>query len=1160
MNQNNNHRNANYERAGRGNNRGAARILRRNDHNDPNLNNIQDQPQNQVNVEVVDPEAARDRERQRNMNNFTSGSLSRLVCKNFLGKQAMEYLPLRYPNLQLHNNLETRQLYEHDHAYCAFIRALANQWIRAQYDPARIWIDIGAHLYRNVRSDWTNSTLSIAPIVDWNDGQRHMNWQQKLQLSGDWPVRNHCQHKVNMLGVCRACTQLNLEGAPILSVDSIYYPGVLEGIQVELIQGRAPVAYVAFHDYAQTIKQGVNEGRYFDDEGKWKYENFKIKVEVRGNDYGYEHKVLNTERQSWTTRYGGDLVQHSIVQRWKMGDHDYVVMKMTRGTEGYEPPEPPLDNAFLTYKSDIGVENLVISASVTMSETLIRAADCLTFSFREILKSLVNLAKTWEGREKIEFDLQGDEVIVRIYNRKTVNEVCDNTWRFKLAHFKKALPMVSLKKDASGVMSVVRAIAFDGVDYDEYVSIHAAVTVACLLTARENYKTLEVVENDVAVTETRSIIKNNLFTKTSRFQGWGFSPSTYVLWRKIKTSFKEIYNVAWHYLVVMGIVLLLTQIIEVTSNSGNFLHARAHPLYPGVYDKSSDIFQFGSLNSVLLISAIITIIQLTYKKARSRRKLKTVCVRDNKRLQINKMKLWKFSNEHADVKSSGQFNEFVLECKKNDTVGALQIGQFYQPKYKRYDPTVIHNCAKTVLAASVRACSNEIQPDTIHVLEWAAELHAIFNELKQGLILEETNVSVDKWLSKYPIKYRHEMMKVMENPEWMIKDTKTYRSFPKIELQFTDVVTELRDTEENTVKERQISGPSAEKKIFANGFFNELERVADKHVKGYCGSKNWDQIASFVNQMEEERMEPKFCFSDGSGFDMTQTRQLLNRFNTEVQEIIEGKFVAFCEPLGGNMVMKALLDSIDLKVIANNGSIKYVTEGRASGDGWTTFGNTMLMLSYWRYTMKLAGIKRHQYSMLVKGDDVLLCIENKDQGKLRQAVQEVFWHKNEAVRHGLGQVCKDLTFGSITDGTFLSAMFFRTSRGLRMTRIPKRVIQSHGWSIKALEPGRNPDELLYSKGMCLWAWAGDLPIWRAIAQKSIMDGKECDWKLHLEHGDIGRYVENRGISDSRNYMRWLEDRFDITRNEVADLEELILSSDKLEDIRHPVFDKLYMDI
>jgi len=240
--------------------------------------------------------------------------------------------------------------------------------------------------------------------------------------------------------------------------------------------------------------------------------------------------------------------------------------------------------------------------------------------------------------------------------------------------------------------------------------------------------------------------------------------------------------------------------------------------------------------------------------------------------------------------------------------------------------------------------------------------------------------------------------------------------------------------------------------------------------------------------------------------------------------------------------LECIRRSLLLKVSVDHGDLKYEAVGRASGDGWTTFGNTMLMISYWMFTFNIAGITN--YYLKVKGDDVLFNLNRSEKDKLLDAVKIVFTDRKDEHCHGLGQICKKIDFGDLTDLDFLSNEFFLTDQGnYRMTRIPARVLQTISWSTK-LPPGKKREEyrmnLCHAKGMCLDAWANGLPIFGVLAKKMIELGKPGKLSDYNEYSD-GSRVWHKGRDDYAAYLVYLNTRYGVSHKEVLEAEKAIKS-------------------
>lgn len=491
-------------------------------------------------------------------------------------------------------------------------------------------------------------------------------------------------------------------------------------------------------------------------------------------------------------------------------------------------------------------------------------------------------------------------------------------------------------------------------------------------------------------------------------------------------------------------------------------------------------------------------------------------------------------------------------------LGAVQLGPVMTHSAWR-TPTIKHACPLTNFASSNRAISNKVGPD-IHVFErYSKWFKTCFQpEFLEAYRLDNHVISLNSYLEKFPLHYRSEILASMsaDRREFEIGFSR-YKAFPKIEMQFTEVPWDDKESTLNKVKERQICGPTSQKKAYANAFVNELEAVAHEHFDQYCGRKDWPDICATLNK--HELNDYVWSEADGSGFDMTQ----LDGSNILVYDLMmacaRDDTTRFEYPMTVQTVEEALKCSLKLRVSMDYGNIKYTTQGRASGDGWTTFANTMLMISYYRFTLEEAKVR--SFALLVKGDDVLLGIEKEAIKRVKTAHAAMFTTTKHKQKHGLGQISDPLRFTTLENCSFLSNHFFRDSNGLvRMTRIPKRVIQTMSWTTAPADLNR-PDmvelqQLAYSKGACLAAWASDLPIWGAIARCYMRLGRPC--QVAPEYADQGRIWRHKPGTDRQPYLFYLEQTYGITHTEVAAIELQFDTCNSLYTVLHnETFDKFY---
>jgi len=537
------------------------------------------------------------------------------------------------------------------------------------------------------------------------------------------------------------------------------------------------------------------------------------------------------------------------------------------------------------------------------------------------------------------------------------------------------------------------------------------------------------------------------------------------------------------------------------------------------------------------------------------------CVVCPERLDVSDLgpdcKKFEVSKDYLDMILSGA----PCEQEVKQHVGASQIFPLlHHGNYRT--PTIKHHCFKTSISSSRRACSNKVMPNG-HTVEGFARwfrrkyIPKFLNIYEQG----PRKVNIKEWERKYTQNYADKIEESISNDVIRPKVSPWYKAFSKSEQQFTQAAWYDKETPINNVKERQICGPSDQKKAYANAFVNILEGIAHEGLPQYCGRKNWIEICATLEKGMVDIGEILFSPGDGGGFDMTQKRVMNELMNELIMACANSSVTDWDEPLNAEWVREALEVSLTLLVTMDNGKIVYETEGRASGDGWTTFGNTMLMIAYYEYTLYMAGITK--YVLLVKGDDVLIGLRPQDIAVFTHWHAKHFVYSKDPAVHGLGQVADPLVWGPITSCSFLSNHFFYSdSEHLRMTRIPARIIQSNSWSTKMVEflgtkkENQVRRELCYSKGKSLLAWATGLPIWEALGQKMVALGQEGKHTEYDQYADKARVWHKN--EDRKSYLVYLQDNYGVTESMVQRMERTINSITHLDGFaRIPDFELFY---
>lgn len=499
---------------------------------------------------------------------------------------------------------------------------------------------------------------------------------------------------------------------------------------------------------------------------------------------------------------------------------------------------------------------------------------------------------------------------------------------------------------------------------------------------------------------------------------------------------------------------------------------------------------------------------------------------------------------------AGDLRKLPCYYEDEEQIGADQIFPLIKTEYW-YTPTIKHHCPRTVVASSLRACSNKVGFDKKMFQRYARWFRSVYiPKFLEGISQEKWHVDLQEWLKKYGESYRDSLKQSCDCNNWSDKIPKKYGGFTKKEMQHTTVPHHLKETPLNETKERQICAPCNAKKMAANAFINILEEAATKYFKAYCGRVNWIEICASL-EAEESKLGPHIWgASDGSGFDMTQFPEMNELMNELIMAAVKHPNFSWTEDFDSRLLERVLLDSLTLDVEMDNKQFCYKAVGRASGDGWTTFGNTMLMASYWEFTMYLASIK--DYVLKVKGDDVLFAVQLQDLARFKTAVSEVFTNRKDKHEHGLGQICKKIDYGQLTDLDFLSNEFFLTAEGhYRMTRIPSRVIQTLSWTTKlphGCKAGKDLShrkQLCFSKGKCLKAWADGLPIFGTLADKMIELGEEGKLADFNEYSD-GARVWHQGRNDRGAYLTYLEQRYGLSEAAVVRVEDQIRNVSSLK--------------
>lgn len=505
-------------------------------------------------------------------------------------------------------------------------------------------------------------------------------------------------------------------------------------------------------------------------------------------------------------------------------------------------------------------------------------------------------------------------------------------------------------------------------------------------------------------------------------------------------------------------------------------------------------------------------------------------------------------------------------CKGENTAGAKKI----LPIAQNTKPIIVYNsCNRTLLAACKRQLRKQPNFDSQMmgvgfgslgnkngVLDFHSFCDKIFkDEIQEHL--DDFDYNLEEWMNHLEKKKQDEVLPYY-NDISIIKeqDMTEYTMFCKREKQIIDG---------KLPKNRAISCPHNSKKFVCGPVIWALEDVFAKKFKGYCGGKNWDELEGLFEQYYKEGYVNTLQ-GDGSAFDSTQTHDLKYIDRLITNYLIKNNKIKHVDPSLYEAAMNAQLKHITLKY-RTNGFMKtlgdvYVDGTVFSGDPDTTFGNTLRMALYIRYTMYLAGYKEEDFKLLCKGDDFVVFVRDiKNQSMLnhtfnrsnyilekddphyhiKSAFYNVFHPSDTSFqedRVGLGMVLKFLTVGDYEDIDFCSTNVIHLNKhtGLDKFKIIRRIDRMtplNHWSTKALSFSNLELKQYYlDLAMSMKCWAVNLPYFSEYIKAleyhaSKVDTSKCkpnkSKKVNKQRFETSGKGKTRGFVDLTHYSKYGRD-------------------------------------
>jgi len=333
-------------------------------------------------------------------------------------------------------------------------------------------------------------------------------------------------------------------------------------------------------------------------------------------------------------------------------------------------------------------------------------------------------------------------------------------------------------------------------------------------------------------------------------------------------------------------------------------------------------------------------------------------------------------------------------------------------------------------------------------------------------------------------------------------------------------------------KNRNITAPGDIMKVIVGAFYWFLQKLWDAKFPQYCLSANAEELSEKVRDMESHYRNPKWIQLDGSRFDSSQYALYMDTVNCtyyrhalkEIGEHFTRDFLTIEE-------IELVATNLHRKVFTDIGSYNcYGTT--ASGFNNTTEGNTFRSMLYMSFLLhKTNGSILEDQTFIVKGDDMLLCIESSDFPSFERRLADYF--PTEQVKHGIGIPIKDYTVGDITDIGFCSMKVILGTNGeYKFVREPDRLLAMYGYTAatgSAFSEG-TWKTLCASNADSMDSWGKDLPLVRAISEGfRILAGN--NWKKRSKVDKFFNKYKEEFRKDERSNKPFIGSYFTLIRKQ-----------------------------
>jgi len=547
------------------------------------------------------------------------------------------------------------------------------------------------------------------------------------------------------------------------------------------------------------------------------------------------------------------------------------------------------------------------------------------------------------------------------------------------------------------------------------------------------------------------------------------------------------------------------------------------------------------------------------------------------------------------TRNKHNFQKILDLCDKDqdgENVGAFQISPVFQGEFSDFKPLMYHSCASTSWMAMLRQIGRVPLPN----------IDKDFDNYAQQILKELFKCHMPEFKRMYTKWFNH--LTGPQQKNYGQFDTFITKPLPWHKVLLKNIYSlfvkqERQMCHSECPKNRCISNPDMVKKFIMGAVCYALEEFFAKYLSGYCGGKNTEEIAAFI----EDAMALGFTKTiqgDASAYDSTQHLSSKESVDFFIYKVV----APYISHVPIDVFLRcATAPTATFKLERNKDPFfSFTQKGTVqSGNSDTTLMNTVRMVLYIRYCMYLAGQEINvDYKLLAKGDDfVVLCrhqLKNKHVISAFYTVFSPIFTPNSKTNfyHGLGMILKFLKIGDINDFDFCSTHCFERRDGtVRIMRQLERFISLSPYS-ESVTKFQNPLDrglICYRIAEAALQWAEGLPIYDVYYRKMLsfyekykyhtlkMTGvaksfileKEEDWihanqeisdKANAYTYAVDPYSLLKGVAlnketDYADCVEWMDQKYGISLESIQRIESAIMATENPQDtIQLDIFDDL----